>query len=87
MAGLYTILLQEMIVVAVLTAMLGWIVTLLFRYFKGAKWLDIPDMSDWWTIILSYGITGMFIHIIGELSGTNARYCQLGRACLVAKGL
>lgn len=65
----------EVLVVAILTAIIGFIVS---NYMMGDR---AVGFRHWDSVLMSYFITGALIHIICEYTKINAWYCKNGNAC------
>ena len=65
----------EAIIVGVLNIIFGTIVSYLFMGEKA------KTFEHWNSLILSFFITGVLIHLFCELVGINKRYCKDGNAC------
>ena len=43
--------------------------------------LDVHDRWDWAWMSLGLFITGFLVHVLAQLTGANAWYCEHGDAC------
>lgn len=69
----------EALTVGVVTAIIGFIIsTLLMLPSKDFSW---SKYHFWPSVLFSFFITGVIIHVIFEVSGANKWYCKNGNAC------
>lgn len=64
----------EAILVGLATAIVGFIISTLMM--STQKDFSVVKYHFWWQVVLSFFITGAFLHIGFELLGWNASYCE-----------
>jgi hypothetical protein len=69
----------EALIVAVATAVLGFIIATLFML--PSKKFSFKKYDFWPQVILAFFVTGFLIHLLCEVSGVNKWYCKHGNAC------
>lgn len=74
-------LLKEAIVVGVVTSIFGFIISTGLMFTK--KDFTLKKYDFWPSVLLSYFITGFFLHLIFEMTGGNKWYCKNGNACKI----
>lgn len=74
------IVLLEALIVGILTAIFGFIISTLIMFFS-IKDFSREKYQYWYYILLSYFITGFLFHLICEATGINKWYCVNGNAC------
>lgn len=72
----YVHVLTEMVVVGLMTAFIGSVISYLFMG-KEAK-----EFKHWKSVWGSLFVTGVLIHFLCEVLGINKWYCKNGRACV-----
>jgi len=65
----------EAIIVGIMNIAFGFIVSYLSMGEKA------KTFTHWNSLLLSFFITGVLIHLFCEVSGINKRYCKDGNAC------
>jgi uncharacterized membrane protein YvlD (DUF360 family) len=65
----------EMIIVGIVNAIVGFIVSYLSMGSKAS------EFTHWNSILFSFFICGVIIHLSFELTGLNKKYCKNGYAC------
>jgi len=73
-------ILIEALIVGVITAVVGLIVSYGVMYIEKPE--SVKNFDHWWSIVVSFFITGFLIHLLCEFSGVNRWYCVHGSACL-----
>lgn len=72
-------LLIEAIIIGLVTAVVGTIVSTLFMLTsKSFSW---KKYTFWPRVFLSYLVSGFLIHLLFEITGSNKWYCKHGTAC------
>lgn len=72
-------LLVEALVVGLITAIVGIIISTLFMLpSKDFSW---KKYTFWPQVLLAYFVTGFLLHLGFELAGANKWYCKHGNAC------
>lgn len=74
-----TNLFVEALVVGVITAVAGFIISTLFML--TSEEFSWKKYHFWPQVLLSYFITGMVLHLGFEFFGANKWYCRHGTAC------
>lgn len=69
-------LLLEVCIVGLLNLIIGGLVSVIFMGLEKTK-----NFSHWPSVLASYFITGVLIHLLCEFSGLNKKYCKSGNAC------
>ena len=69
----------EIFFVGIMTMVLGLIISYISMYVKSPE--KTREFEHWWSVAISFALTGMLVHIICEVSGINKYYCQNGVAC------
>ena len=72
-------LLIEALVVGIMTAILGFIISTLFMMLN--KDFSFKKYSFWWQVLGSFFVTGVIIHLVCDGTGINKWYCKNGNAC------
>lgn len=72
-------LLVEAVVVGIMTAILGTIMSYIFMVIQERKLYVKFDF--WGYVVISNFLTGVLIHYICEYTGLNKYYCKHGNAC------
>jgi ABC-type antimicrobial peptide transport system permease subunit len=75
-----TNLLTEALVVGLVSAIVGLIVSTLLMY-AFSKDFSLKKYDFWPQVALSYFITGIVLHLGFEWVGANKWYCKHGNAC------
>ena len=75
-----TTLLKEAMVVGVVTAIFGLVISTLFML--QSKDFSFQKYDFWPRVMLSYFVTGFLLHMIFEKTGANSWYCKHGNACM-----
>lgn len=72
------IFLFELIFIGTITSIIGYIISYITMK------INNPDVKfkHWNSLILTFFITGILIHLICENLGINKYYCSYGNACL-----
>lgn len=73
-------LLIEALVVGIMTAIVGLIISTLLM--MPSKDFSFQKYHFWPQVLLSFFITGVVIHLLCEISGINKWYCKNGNACM-----
>ena len=72
--------LNEVLFVGIITAVAGLFISTLFMLLTD-KNFSLKKYHFWYSVMLSYFITGMVLHIMFEFAGFNKWYCKHGNAC------
>jgi hypothetical protein len=70
-------LLLEAFIVGLLNLIIGGLVSVMFMGLEKTK-----NFSHWYSVLGSYFVAGVFIHLFCEFTGLNKKYCKNGNACL-----
>jgi ABC-type antimicrobial peptide transport system permease subunit len=73
-------LLLEVLIVGLITALVGFIVSTALMYVFVKKFSQ-KKYHFWWQVALSYFITGCLVHLLCQATGANRWYCKNGAAC------
>lgn len=75
-------LLIEAIVVGILLAVIGFVISLIIMYIT-SKDFSLKKYKFWKSVVLSYFLTGFIGHYIFEYTKLNKYYCIHGNACQI----
>jgi hypothetical protein len=70
-------LLLEACIVGLLNVIIGGLVSVMFMGLELSK-----SFEHWPSVLATYFIAGILIHLLCEFSGLNKKYCKSGNACL-----
>ena len=70
-------LLLEACIVGLLNVIIGGLVSVMFMGLELSK-----SFKHWPSVLASYFVSGICIHLFCEFSGLNKKYCKSGNACL-----
>jgi hypothetical protein len=73
-------LLFEAIVVAIVTGIVGFIISTIMMYIFDKKF-NFKKYHFWPSVVLSFMLTGFLLHLGFEFTGANKWYCRHGNAC------
>lgn len=68
----------ELIFVGIITSIIGFIISYVTMKINNPKF----KFDYWNSLILTFFITGILIHLICEYFGINKYYCAYGNACI-----
>lgn len=69
----------EALIVGLITAIVGFILSTLLMYTN--KNFELKKYSFWFQVLLSFFLTGVAVHLVCEYTGVNKLYCKSGNAC------
>ena len=69
-------LLIEIVLVSVMVAIIGTILTYIGMGAERSKF------NEWGKIVLIFSLTGCIVHLFCEYTGLNKMYCKYGNACV-----
>ncbi len=73
-------LLIEALVVGLMVTLIGLVISYISMYVKSPE--KTKDFEHWWSVAVSFWISGMLVHFICEFTGMNKWYCKNGNACV-----
>lgn len=71
-------LIMELIFIGIITSIIGYIISYIIMKINN---FDVK-FEHWNSLILTFFITGILIHLICEIFGINKYYCFYGNACI-----
>ncbi len=71
----------EAIVVGIITALLGFIISTALMF--TSKKFKLKEYHFWYQVVLAFFLTGFVVHLGCEAFGFNKWYCKNGSACKV----